>query len=156
MNTHSYHRTKRVPMIARIIVMVVGGLALAAVMAFAFGYFVMLLWNWLMPILFGLPEITYWMAFGIVILGKLIFGGFGGGHSHSKDKCDDRDGKEYFKAWAKHGTPPWKHKKDQDFKKWKYYSEYWKDEGKEAYDEYVKKRQENKGVDRDITPHEEV
>ena len=45
-----------------------------------FGFFVKGLWNWLMPPLFGLHLITYWQALGILILSKVLFGGFRGGH----------------------------------------------------------------------------
>ncbi|MBK6526662.1 MAG: hypothetical protein IPG07_14625 [Crocinitomicaceae bacterium] len=38
---------------------------------------VMLLWNWLMPTLFGLTIITFWQALGILILSKILFGGHG-------------------------------------------------------------------------------
>ena len=38
----------------------------------------MLLWNWLMPNIFGLPTLTFWQAGGLLLLSKLIFG-FGGG-----------------------------------------------------------------------------
>lgn len=34
---------------------------------------VMLLWNWLMPDLFGLVEVTYWQAYGLYILCTLLF-----------------------------------------------------------------------------------
>jgi hypothetical protein len=44
-------------------------------LAFAlFGWVFMLLWNWLMPELFGLKEITFWQGFGLLILSKIIFG----------------------------------------------------------------------------------
>lgn len=33
----------------------------------------MWLWNWLMPMIFGLPVITFWQAFGIIILSNLLF-----------------------------------------------------------------------------------
>lgn len=47
----------------------------------------MWLWNWLMPEIFGLPMLTFWKAFGLLLLAKLIFGFGGGGHkSHWKDK----------------------------------------------------------------------
>lgn len=48
-----------------------------------FGGCVMLLWNWLMPELFGLPTITFWQAAGILLLCKILFGGFGVGTSIS-------------------------------------------------------------------------
>lgn len=34
---------------------------------------VMLLWNWLMPLLFGLPKLTFWQAFGLTWLCSLLF-----------------------------------------------------------------------------------
>jgi hypothetical protein len=51
--------------------------------AFLFGWVAMLLWNALMPALFGLTAVTFWQALGLVILGRLIFGGrFGRGRGH--------------------------------------------------------------------------
>lgn len=43
------------------------------------GGVVLLLWNWLVPTLFGLPHITFWQAFGLLALCRILFGGFGGG-----------------------------------------------------------------------------
>jgi len=38
---------------------------------------VMLLWNWLIPAIFiGGPMITYWQALGLMVLAKILFGGF--------------------------------------------------------------------------------
>ena len=34
-----------------------------------------LLWNWLMPVIFGLTEITYWQAVGLLLLSKILFTG---------------------------------------------------------------------------------
>ena len=31
------------------------------------------LWNWLMPVLFGLPVITFWQALGITFLANILF-----------------------------------------------------------------------------------
>jgi hypothetical protein len=39
----------------------------------------MSLWNWLMPALFGLKMIGFWQALGLIVLGKILFGGFRGG-----------------------------------------------------------------------------
>jgi hypothetical protein len=33
----------------------------------------MLLWNWLMPNIFGLPEITFWQAIGLNLLSTILF-----------------------------------------------------------------------------------
>ena len=41
-----------------------------------FGFVVTHLWNYLMPGLFGLHVITFWQAVGLMLLGRLLFGGF--------------------------------------------------------------------------------
>ena len=43
-----------------------------------FGFVVMSLWNWLAPAVFGLRSITFWQALGVLILSKILFGGFRG------------------------------------------------------------------------------
>ena len=53
-------------------------LVFAAVFIGIFSFVVMRLWNWLMPALFGLHLITYWQAVGVLILSKILFGGFRG------------------------------------------------------------------------------
>jgi hypothetical protein len=72
--------------------MAVGGLALFAGFAVLIAWILSLLWNWLMPGIFGLPEISMLQAAGLFILSKIIFTpGMGGGskgkskHSHHKD-----------------------------------------------------------------------
>jgi Ca2+/H+ antiporter, TMEM165/GDT1 family len=50
-----------------------------AALIFAFlSLVVMSLWNWLTPALFGWHPITFWQALGILILSKILFGGFHG------------------------------------------------------------------------------
>jgi hypothetical protein len=46
------------------------------------GGVVMLLWNWLLPPLFGWREVTFWQALGLLALCRILFGGLGrhGGH----------------------------------------------------------------------------
>lgn len=39
------------------------------------GVAVMLLWNWLMPLIFGLSSISFWEAVGLTFLCNLLFGG---------------------------------------------------------------------------------
>jgi hypothetical protein len=36
------------------------------------------LWNALMPSIFGLPAIGFWQALGLLLLGRILFGGFRG------------------------------------------------------------------------------
>ena len=35
------------------------------------------LWNWLLPPLFGWHSITFWQALGLLVLCRVLFGGFG-------------------------------------------------------------------------------
>ena len=47
------------------------------------GEVVRLLWNWLLPPLFGWHQITFWQAVGLLALCRILFGGFGRhGHHH--------------------------------------------------------------------------
>lgn len=49
------------------------------------GFVVMWLWNALIPDLFHGPHISYWQAFGLLILSKLLFkGGWHKGHHSGK------------------------------------------------------------------------
>lgn len=52
--------------------------AIAIVAAAALGFIVESLWNWLGPAVFGARTITFWQAVGILILSKILFGGFRG------------------------------------------------------------------------------
>lgn len=45
-----------------------------------FSFAVMLLWNWLMPEIFGVKAVSYVQAVGLLILSKLLFSGLGRGH----------------------------------------------------------------------------
>jgi len=117
----------------RIAGMVVLGVIAAAVFALVFGWLVMVLWNWLMPAIFHLGELTYWQAFGIIILAKLVFGGIGGrgpGGGRHRNPWKGSHGK---------GNPmEGQHGPDR----WHLYREYWEQEGRQAFDNYVKNRTE--------------
>jgi hypothetical protein len=41
------------------------------------GTVVRLLWNGLLPELFGFPAVTFWQALGLLALCRILFGGFG-------------------------------------------------------------------------------
>jgi hypothetical protein len=41
------------------------------------GEIVLHLWNWLLPPLFGWRMITFWQALGLLVLCRILFGGFG-------------------------------------------------------------------------------
>ncbi len=48
-----------------------------ALFTFIGGEAVRLLWNWLLPPLFGWREITFWQALGLLALCRILFGGSG-------------------------------------------------------------------------------
>ncbi len=111
---------------------IIGGISLAILFAFIFGTFIMLLWNWLMPMIFSLPEINYLQAVGILVLARLLFGGINHNHKHDRPRPFDRLRKDFDRKDAF-----WRRAED-----WKYYHEFWKDEGEAAFNEYKKKKQE--------------
>lgn len=63
-----------------------------------FGCIVMVLWNWLMPDLFGLPTLSFWQAAGLLVLCKILFGGIGGGHHAHGHGCH-HDGNKLRERW---------------------------------------------------------
>ena len=42
----------------------------------AISYIVMLLWNWLMPVIFKLPNVSFFQAAGLFALSKILFSSF--------------------------------------------------------------------------------
>ena len=85
--------------------MIFAPLAILGMVIFTFigGEVVMLLWNWLAPALFGLREITFWQAIGLLALCRILFGGFGfggGGHrSGSRGRMDRRIRERMDERW---------------------------------------------------------
>jgi len=119
----------------RIVSHVLVGIAFAVVFALAFSIIVQFVWNRLMPAIFGLGEITYWQAFGIIILAKLLFGGFG---SRRPDHLQ-KDSSAYSYWHRPFGEsdeqgPPGRFDRD-----WKTYNQYWKEEGEAAFSAYMER-----------------
>src|SRR5208283_381214 len=56
-----------------------------ALFIFIGGESVMLLWNWLLPPLFGWHQINFWNAVGILALCRILFGRMGG-HGFRRSK----------------------------------------------------------------------
>ena len=100
---------------------VLKGLAIGVAFIFIGGFGVMTLWNWLIPSIFGLAAITWTQALGLLILSKILFGGFrggsgwGGGNRHHfwKQKMAERmanmtpEDKEHFRAKMKNRWGKW-------------------------------------------------
>ncbi len=61
-----------------------------------FGFVTEHLWNWLMPVIFGLKAITFVQALGLVVLSKILLGGF---HKHGGGP----------RGWKRHMEERWAH-----------------------------------------------
>jgi len=44
------------------------------------------LWNWLIPLLFNGPELTFWQTVGIFFLSKILLTGISPGSHHNHDE----------------------------------------------------------------------
>lgn len=71
------------------------------------GEIVLHLWNWLLPPLFAWREITFWQALGMLLLCRILFGGFGfhgGSRSDVRRRMADRMADRVAERWE-HMTP---------------------------------------------------
>jgi len=55
------------------------GIVFGALAILLFGFIVMNLWNAILPAVIHVSAITFWQALGILLLSKILFGGFHGG-----------------------------------------------------------------------------
>ncbi len=73
---------------------IIGFIALGTAAVFLFSFFVMYLWNETLPVLFHFPVINFWQALDLLILSKLLFGGFRGGwggrHPYWKSRMNQK------------------------------------------------------------------
>lgn len=122
---------------------IIGMVLLGIIALVAFGFFVQLLWNWLMPKIFELPPITYWEGLGILALSSILFGRLGGGSSDDKKKDKKKHTpirdeirrefeKEFEKEYGKKAENEDNEKDEQLYEKW------WEAEGKESFEKYSK------------------
>lgn len=122
----------------RVLGKIVLGVFIAALIAVAVGALVMVLWNWLMPAIFGLGTITYWQGFGLVLLMRLLIGGFG---EHGM-KGPGAPGKPGKPGAPRNASKHWYHSQhayrgshfDDVYEQW------WQNEGAESFDQYMKER----------------
>ena len=128
------YRPSRTRKVVRIIGLAVVGVIFASIFALLFGLLVKWLWNWLMPELFGLGVITYWQAFGLVLLAKLLFGGFGH-HYHDRRYYRGREQNGFRGSFWNHGHSS----------KWRKYDRYWREEGRAAFDTWLEKTGDRAG-----------
>jgi hypothetical protein len=84
-------------------------LALVGVVLFAFlgGEIVRLLWNWLLPSLFGVRDITFWQALGLLALCRIFFGGLGvhgSSRRNARRRIEERVDERMRERWER--VPP--------------------------------------------------
>ena len=48
-------------------------MAIVSLVCLLLGLPLMLLWNWLMPVIFSLSEISFWQAVGLNLLASILF-----------------------------------------------------------------------------------
>jgi hypothetical protein len=84
--------------LAHKIMMGIGFGILGIGLLFLFGWVVMLLWNWLMPAIFGLKRLTYWQAWGLLVLSHILFKGFGPGHGNGRS---DRKRRRHLRRYMR-------------------------------------------------------
>jgi hypothetical protein len=70
----------------------IAGLALLALL----GWVVMLLWNWLIPEIFGLPSVSYWQAWGLLVLCWILFKSWG---FKDNDRGSDRRRRKHLQRY---------------------------------------------------------
>ena len=79
----------------KLMVMIPIGIGAVALVTFVGGQLVMRLWNWLLPPLFGVPEVGFWQAVGLLALSRILFGGLGmggrGGPKHEDFTLEERE-----------------------------------------------------------------
>lgn len=63
-----------------------------------FGALVMWLWNNILPAVLGVGALTYWQAVGLLILCRILFGGFRGGPSRGRQNWS-RSGPRWREKW---------------------------------------------------------
>lgn len=94
---------------------------------FLFAAIVMALWNAILPEVLGVNAITFWQALGILVLSKILFGGFGrrggwnrGGRPHWRRGMQEKwakmtpEEREKFKAeWKNRCGSRW-HERTQN------------------------------------------
>lgn len=126
---HHSHNKPRNPI--GVIVRIIVGIVVASAFALLFGYFVKIMWNWLMPAIFpALPVITFWQAVVLILLARVLFGGIPRPGTHQP-------------PWQRRDVPPHDMCAPKDVH---HYRTFWEEEGKEAFDAYLTRVREREAA----------
>lgn len=74
MKNKKYLSVLKIPLMIGGFILIVAGLS----------FVVMWLWNAILPDLLGVGTLSFWKALGLLVLSKILFGGFGGGCKEKK------------------------------------------------------------------------
>ena len=99
-----------------IVVHIFFGLALTALLALFFGYFVMQLWNYVVPAVTHFRPITYGQSVALLVLARVLVGGIGH-HGHGIG-----------------------HFRERHYGKWRDYEEWWQRAGKQSFEEFTDRK----------------
>jgi hypothetical protein len=77
------------------------GIAAMTFFVFIGGTITQLLWNWLLPPIFGWKELSFWQALGMLTLCRILFGGISsrGGYGGRRHNWSPED-KARFRQWV--------------------------------------------------------
>ena len=124
--------------VLRIVGIAIIGVCFALLFGLLFGWLVMMLWNWLMPSLFGIKTITYWQAFGITVLAKILFSGYHGNH-HRADHIHRRVDHHWHRWMGIDDEAPFGEGIGRfSHREMKHYRDFWKEQGEAAFEEYLR------------------
>lgn len=128
---------------------IIGMILLVVAGCFVFGLVVMLLWNWLMPMIFGLPVVTYWQGLGVLALSCILFWRMGGSSDDShkgkkgkhpiKDEIKNEIKKEFEKEFEKEKNK----NKEENLAHEEMYEKWWDEEGENFFNNYKKQSEKN-------------
>ncbi len=117
--------------------------------AFIGGALIMWLWNCIAAPLFHISTISFWEAIGLAVLTRLLFGGANHGWHHGgrrwKQGMWRGNHSGHYHHTGNWGCQTQSNDKcgcDPEQDKWKFYDEYWKQEGEQSFNDYVKRKSE--------------
>lgn len=133
---------------------IIGILVLIVGVVFILGTLFMTLWNWVMPAVFGINEITFLQGFALIILSKILLGGVEAnkGDSASSNRTYTRYGPVTVKRNIEENTEASVVEEQQSLDTREVlletetadelYEKWWSEEGEAYFDEYLTQNQD--------------
>lgn len=89
---------------------IAGGIIIGAAFMFLYIFAFKSLWNWIVPAVFAGPTISFLHALGILLLAKMLFGGFSGKTSGGCGSWKNK--KQHF--WKKRFKEKWQNMSEEE------------------------------------------